>query len=1413
MPENRQELLFPFGGLNDSEAASDQPDGTTVEAVNMRPFDPTNGRRRGAQRSGLKKWATVSAAEQINGTNRLQALIPVKYDQRRITYEMLTTPTKEWEAITPSFGTGYATEIDEDGNIYIFEGTNSVLKYNADGTKLASITLPANEGETVVPRLAIDEFKSIFVALNGAIGGRVIKYSLDEERGYLQDWITILSGHIRDFSVKNDLLMACVDREPDAEGTTASMLAYIGTSFSTSPTFAWEKAIPGPVSGLSLTSSAVFFASQANSSRGLLDETYNYNTVKWTPTEIDEATERMHFWLDASNFADAGYDFDNDDRITGSIDNIISRTDYHTFEAFDTTQRRMRVPDETRMETSSNTNEWTRKAPKFQTQIFGTYPAIDFLGRTDTVGHVSGSDNFGTRMEGRESGGNVLISDANATNGGNPYTDSKNGEEGALNDNHCAIPGQKDQRYIFAIVGRIKDWSNPPSVIFTAQDSGTISDDQKNVISLLANLADNGTDRDEGKITFHMKNATYGVSGGTTDSVPFDLKAIAPTGDFILTYVVDSGTAKSAVRINGRALDSMTVLQATDAIQMQGLTGSVTSPSKRQNTGRFILGGPCQGFTLGQDDRMGADNRVLAGDELGWEQGAPMYCSYKVPPTDLSSTLGYVGFGPVGNPTANSTVHDQNQDGTVDTPVGNLEFFNGYIGEVLTVLADHTGGGVNNAAISQPLNASSKAPARGEHSNSEDSESATEVEKIEGYLAWKWGMAFVLPADSGSASAGLYIGHPFKAAPPASGESVDVIGYDDSDYNQGISSKQGITAKLALTGEGKWAAAGAGMGYGVVANEDGDVLTVGPLDADATNPGTGELEPWVQARKLVDQGSTFSALATDGGWSFSEPTEVSAYTLNYAYPRLSLDTDGNLYWPLSAITKASHVRKLTASDGALEWVYLLDNSQQAYGIAKPPSRPEYDDETITSPEFLYISSDNGGTNTLPQLTKIRLVTATQNIDEGYTTRSTKLLAIAGGNMVVAGKTSNTTPTDGASALASDGLYVSGVSAFQKAYVTDGLTYKVYDPKTDIVTGWKAEKSGEIPQRCTLIGLWRGRMVLGRDPDDPHNWHMSAMGDPDDWDQSPTTPVATQAISGNNARAGKLADIVNSIIPYNDDLLLFGCDSKIYRLTGDPMAGGQLDLVSESTGIAFGKSWCKDPEGVIYFFGSRGGVFAMTPTGEIQNISGNKIERRLQEIELDRHRVELIWNDREQGLHVVQIPYSYKEMDLTSWFWDRRHDAWFEDELTTSNKQFTAMSVMDGDKFDDRVLVFGCEDGRLRKWDERKDDDDGDPIFSRILIGPITDEASDRNFRFGKVQVELAGEQGGANYDFFSSIAADKQGAPIQSGALQAGSNGVLSGKQRGGSAWIRLRSGADDQRWALESISMAMYSAGRKRLH
>src|SRR5581483_8833081 len=128
----------------------------------------------------------------------------------------------------------------------------------------------------------------------------------------------------------------------------------------------------------------------------------------------------------------------------------------------------------------------------------------------------------------------------------------------------------------------------------------------------------------------------------------------------------------------------------------------------------------------------------------------------------------------------------------------------------------------------------------------------------------------------------------------------------------------------------------------------------------------------------------------------------------------------------------------------------------------------------------------------------------------------------------------------------------------------------------------------------LLCAWRNRMVLSGLPADPQDYFMSAAGDATDYDYNPAPSVETQAVAGNLTPAGLVPDTVTALVPYSDDVLIFGCDSHVYQMTGDPMAGGRIDLVSDGTGMAWGNAWCKAPDGTVYFMGSRGRVYQMAP---------------------------------------------------------------------------------------------------------------------------------------------------------------------------------------------------------------------------
>lgn len=58
-------IVFPFGGLHKGGLPGNQPENTSPRLYNCRPF--FQGRLRGGQRPGLKKWGAgtqIGAAEQ-----------------------------------------------------------------------------------------------------------------------------------------------------------------------------------------------------------------------------------------------------------------------------------------------------------------------------------------------------------------------------------------------------------------------------------------------------------------------------------------------------------------------------------------------------------------------------------------------------------------------------------------------------------------------------------------------------------------------------------------------------------------------------------------------------------------------------------------------------------------------------------------------------------------------------------------------------------------------------------------------------------------------------------------------------------------------------------------------------------------------------------------------------------------------------------------------------------------------------------------------------------------------------------------------------------------------------------------------------------------------------------------------------
>ena len=157
----KKRLFFPFGGLSDNESFGDQVEGTSRDAVNVRGFDPSTGRMRGGQRSGLTKFTPTRLASS-----------PVRGQ------------TVEWSADTPLKQPVKAIEVDWQGNLYVLDGTHRIIRYNADGERTASITLSGNDGFEAVGAPAVDKAGNIYVGMKNVVGtgtGKILRFAPDTD--------------------------------------------------------------------------------------------------------------------------------------------------------------------------------------------------------------------------------------------------------------------------------------------------------------------------------------------------------------------------------------------------------------------------------------------------------------------------------------------------------------------------------------------------------------------------------------------------------------------------------------------------------------------------------------------------------------------------------------------------------------------------------------------------------------------------------------------------------------------------------------------------------------------------------------------------------------------------------------------------------------------------------------------------------------------------------------------------------------------------------------------------------------------------------------------------------------------------------------------------------------------------------
>lgn len=334
-------------------------------------------------------------------------------------------------------------------------------------------------------------------------------------------------------------------------------------------------------------------------------------------------------------------------------------------------------------------------------------------------------------------------------------------------------------------------------------------------------------------------------------------------------------------------------------------------------------------------------------------------------------------------------------------------------------------------------------------------------------------------------------------------------------------------------------------------------------------------------------------------------------------------------------------------------------------------------------------------------------------------------------------------------------------------------------------------------RCSLIAVWGGRIVMSGLETDPNNIFMSAVDDPFDWDYSPDVQTVQQAVAGNITNGyGKNPDVVTALIPYTDDVLLVGGTHSIYRILGNPAEGGVVANVTNITGIAYGSAWCQTPEGVIYFFGSRGGVYKIDPENGVPNkLTAMSIDERLADLNLDDNVVTLEWDDRALAVRVYITPND--STATTHYIWDIRNEAWWPFSYVNASHNPLSVHLLSGNTASERCIIEYGQDGYIRKIDVDATTDDGSPIESYVYLGPFS------GMMFVEIAATLRENSGNVTWAACSASSMERalDIAPRQTGRFTGGRNACQWPRTFIEQGYFRLSASGP---WALESLTVAV---------
>lgn len=1391
-PDTGQELevILPLGGLAEDAAPSKQSPATARVFRNVVPVDPLTGKERITTRAGFSRLSTRAVC---GDGNPIQAVAPFNWPVARRERVLLTGEAQaavDPEMVTAAFelvqqGSAIACDSLPLWDVVVLLASGQVVIINPEGKVVATIRSPLPVGFTAVGHIVVDEFggiifgASVDAAVEGG-SGRLWRFTRSEDDVWTEQWAVALEGKVVHFDARGGDLVV-LERPMTGEFAGRDELVRIAGSLG-EPIVEGRRNVAWPSYTVVLDRyGAAFVSSPPNALRGDPTTAFTERNESWTPRELPNWKTRIHAWFDGLRPLGAAEGLADGEAVPRLADARRFASGFGMTE--DTTTRDLFVdPD------------GDFAAPVWDADAFGGVGAPAFA--TDTV---------------LLSGPNRDTSDRTKQEALLPGTTESFALFLAVQVDVAALAASTDYR----LLSQTGDASDLGVRLKVRPDSGGFELDLEDLSgsrgtgtttaaaqTAILTIVHAGAGSAASRVRLngeHISNATFSaiVSGGGWD-LGAGVEPVGPRTVFgphrsIIDHNLLTG-AQSVQASYFNPISGSTFLDAPrlyDGTRLAGeanavnLVGAGASVQIAFPTGDDVTVDGLVTWTT-RGSKQAARIRVEASSS-GFGAPAATWV-FEVEPAPAGATFPYRHYFDLGQSAtyefwqvfvtdfegSGSDVwgltelalvqRAEHQSLTLLEPAGLDAYQDGApfkLGEALVLMSPTEPGALN-------IGASSVDPA-----------TATDVENVEGYLAHRFGVAHLLPADHLYYGAGNY---------PVGVGDVTAAATDRGANN----APGGILAKYAPNGGLIAAKTGAGYGYGAAVDDAGFVWSVGSRQT------SGDA---VWARRIRDEGDR---LLPDGegalllaGSSEVEPANAPIV------PRV--DGAGTLHLPLVRASGENRYLRIQ-SDGDEISTWIPADRTAPTGVALGPDAVDVTAGTAFGAEWSYLTT----VGVRAAVSKLTLVGSRETGETRQ--RAVGVATVSCGDVFVHDVETGQQLAIGATEVFDETARIASTSAYGRVFLSDGRRSMVYDPRAGTLAKMAASGYGAAPAGFGLVELWQGRLIMGRLEDDPAAVLATARGDVEDYDLFPPVPLQGQAfVLAGLDRIGRLPEPVTALAAVDDDVLVIATTTSLFALSGDPTQGAGLDTISTEVGMPLGQSWCRDPFGRVYFLDDAGRVWRWSRGDGLQELTSNTVRERLRRIDWTVYAPELRWAHYADGFFLYVVPRNLVAESRAHLFWSARKGAWSEVTFDDLGLQPMCSAQLDGDNEATRLHVVGCADGFLRYLDRTATTDDGFRIDGEVLVGPIGIPTGRGMLRFQNLEVDMASEHGGALVAVHAGDTAEQPGRACFDWPIGPGANGPKLARVKGRWLWLKFRSRALGESFGIERASVNVRAAGLRR--